>query len=78
MKKIEKTINEICRLTTGITDKDFEELQEMAEEQANYIHPLKLATANRIREAGEYNKKVIPVLKELRDIFIEGKPKEEK
>ena len=73
MKKIEKTINEICRLTTGITDKDFEELEEMAERQANYVHPLKMATAQRIREAGEYNKKVIPVLKELRNIFIDGR-----
>lgn len=78
MKKSEKTINEIRKLITSLTDEDFEELQEMAEEQANYIHPLKIATAQRIREAGEYNKKVIPVLKELRDIFIEGKPKEEK
>lgn len=78
MKKSEKTINEIRKLITSLTDEDFEELQEMAEEQANYVHPLKMATAQRIREAGEYNKKVIPVLKELRDIFIEGKPKEEK
>lgn len=74
MKKSEKTINEIRKLITSLTDEDFEELQEMAERQANYAHPLKMATAQRIREAGEYNKKVIPVLKELRDIFIEGKP----
>ena len=74
MKEIEKTINKIRKLTTSITDEDFEELQEMAEEQANYIHPLKLATANRIREVGEYNIKVIKTLRELRDIFIQGKP----
>lgn len=78
MRKSEKTINEIRKLATSLTDEDFEELEEMAERQANYVHPLKMATAQRIREAGEYNKKLIPILKELRDAFIEGKPKEEK
>lgn len=78
MRKSEKTINEIRKLVTSLTDEDFEELEEMAERQANYVHPLKMATAQRIREAGEYNKKLIPILKELRDAFIEGKPKEEK
>ena len=78
MRKSEKTINEICKLVASLTDEDFEELEEMAERQANYVHPLKMATAQRIREAGEYNKKLIPILKELRDAFIEGKPKEEK
>jgi hypothetical protein len=71
MNSIQK-VDKVCRAVKALTPEDFEAVLQMAKEQAEYIHPLKMATASRLQDAGNYNLKVIKALKNLKKI-IEGK-----
>lgn len=69
-------IYNISQLVLSLTDEDFKELQDMVDGQKNYVHPLKFATMKEQHELGKHNQKMINCLKELKQILIEGKPKE--
>jgi hypothetical protein len=68
VEKIEK----IAILVNELTEDDFKEATDIAEEQKNYIHPLKMATAKWQHELGEYNIKVINKLRELKTLIESG------
>lgn len=65
-------IYEIRKTLFEITDKEIEELREMAREQIEYSHPFKMATARYQNQLGEYNNKVLDKILELKQIFEYG------
>lgn len=67
-----KTIHTLCRKVAKITDAELADVEMMAAEQTNYAHPLKMATATRVRGAGNYNQRVVAKLRELRDTILAG------
>lgn len=71
MNSIQK-IDKICKTIKSLTNEDFEAVLDMAKEQSEYIHPLKMATAMRLNNTGDYNFKVIEALKNLKTV-IESK-----
>ena len=68
---IEK-INKICENVLRLTDSDFEQVRIMAEEQSNYTHPLKNATAQKQHKLGDHNTRVINALYTLREVIKGG------
>lgn len=71
MNSIEK-VNKVCKAVKNLTEKDFKAVLNMAKEQSEYTHPLKMATASKLNDIGKYNFKVIEALKNLKTI-IENK-----
>lgn len=65
-------INKVCKAVEKLKDNDFEEIEKMYKEQKYYVHPLKMATANKQHALGEHNRKVAGALKTLRDIIKVG------
>ena len=65
-------INKVCMAVMELTDEDFAQVREMAEQQSNYVHPLKNATARRQQELGDHNARVIDALYTLREIIKSG------
>ncbi|HTI94720.1 MAG TPA: hypothetical protein VL727_29215 [Puia sp.] len=53
-----KKVDRICRAIMKLTDEDFTAVEEMAAEQQAYMHPLKYATAARINDLGDHNKRM--------------------
>lgn len=69
-----KKVNKICKAIRTLTKEDFNAVLKMAKEQYGYIHPLKMATALRLNNTGDYNIKVIEALKKLKSV-IDNKDK---
>ena len=67
-------INKICKLILKLTPEDFEAVEDMAEQQASYIHPLKMATASKYHALGDHNKKVINLLSPLHKHLVDNNP----
>lgn len=67
-----KNIHSICRKVAKITDAEIAEVEQMAQDQSGYVHPLKMATAGRVQNAGNHNQRVIAKLRELRDTILDG------
>ena len=74
MDSIEK-VNKLCKSVLKLTDEDLQAVDEMAQEQSNYIHPLKGATQKKFNELGNHNQRVLSALQNLRQVLIEGAPK---
>lgn len=72
-KDVISIIYKIRVLLDSITDEDFEELNDMVEGQITYNQPLKIATTQKSNMLGQYNKKVVDSLKDLKKIFDEGR-----
>jgi hypothetical protein len=66
-------IYKICEDTLKINDEEIKEVQEICEQQTSYMSPLKMATTRRQNELGEYNKKVLDKILELRKLLESGK-----
>lgn len=74
MDSIEK-VNKVCKSVLKLTEQDLQAVDEMAKEQASYIHPLKLAKQAKFNELGNYNQRVLSALQNLRQVLIDGEPK---
>lgn len=72
-RDVVKEIFKISKIVLSITDEEFEELEAMAQEQCDYINPLKCATTARQHALGEHNKKMVACLRELKNILLSGK-----
>ena len=66
-------IKKICELTASISEEEFEQLKEMAQEQLDYINPLKQATQAKYHSLGKHNQKIVACLEELKRVYQEGK-----
>lgn len=69
MTKTETKFNKLLKACESITDDEMKDMLAMAEGQANYISPLKGAKQKRLNETGEYNKRVLNALSDLRNAF---------
>lgn len=76
-RDVVKEIFKISKLVLSITDEEFEELEEMAQEQCDYVNPLKCDTTAKQNALGEHNKKMIACLKELKNTLLRGKELQE-
>lgn len=56
-----------------ITPDEIKEIEDICNEQLNYSHPFKMATAEKQHKLGEYNKKVLDKLLALKNILEIGK-----
>lgn len=65
-----KNLHTICKKVIAITDAEFDAAEAEARQQAGYVHPLKMATASRVTEAGKHNLLVIAKLRELRAAIL--------
>ena len=66
-------IKKIADLVLSITDEEFQDLETMAQEQCDYVNPLKCATTARQHVLGEHNKKMISYLRDLKNTLLIGK-----
>lgn len=71
-RDVVKEIFKISELVLSITDEEFEELEAMAQEQCDYMNPLKCATTARQHALGEHNKKMISCLRDLKNTILSG------
>jgi hypothetical protein len=65
-ERVEK-VNRICKQVLKLEPEDFAAVEEMAERQCAFMHPLKYATAARMHKLGDHNKEVVRLLRMLRD-----------
>lgn len=68
MDSIQK-VNKVCKAVKNLTEEDFKAVLDMAKEQAEYIHPLKMATASRLNDTGDHNFRVIEALQNLKTVI---------
>lgn len=73
MNSIDK-VNEVCKAVLELTDEDFKAVDKMAQEQSDYIHPLKGGTQQKFNKLGNSNQKTIVALVDLHKVLVEGKP----
>ena len=69
---MKNSINKVCKNILAITDEEIKEMADICQQQINYIHPFKYATARKQNELGEYNKKVLGKLVELKELLKSG------
>ncbi len=62
-------IHTICKKIVRITDAEIAGVEKIAQEQMNYMHPLKMATAAASRDRGKKNMEILKRLRELRDLM---------
>lgn len=67
-----KAILNVCRKVKDISDEDFDAALEMAEQQLNYISPLRPMTQGKANALGQHNRAVVTKLRELRDVIRAG------
>jgi hypothetical protein len=67
-----RKVNSICKSVLKLTDDDFTAVCDIAKEQSDYSHPLKMGTAARINDLGSHNQRVIAALKNLQDVIKAG------
>lgn len=65
-------IYKICKDAISVTEEEIAELRGIYKEQLAYSHPLKCATAKHQHDLGNYNRKVIQKLIELKTILENG------
>jgi hypothetical protein len=68
MDSIQK-VNKVCKAVKNLTEEDFKAVLDMAKEQTEYIHPLKMATASRLNDTGTHNFKVVEALQNLKAVI---------
>lgn len=62
----------ICIAVTQITDAEVQELREIAQEQLDYNHPLKMATTAKQNALGRHNMAVLDALLKLKEVIESG------
>jgi hypothetical protein len=67
-------IYSICRNIRAITDKEFQEIEELSNNQASYINPLKGAKQSKRNRLGNNNLNIIAHLKQIQEIIKDNKP----
>lgn len=67
-----KNIMKLAKLAKNVTNEELGDATAMAQDQLDYINPLKNGTAMRQHALGEYNMKVINKIRELRDVITSG------
>lgn len=72
----ENSIYGICERILNITEDEIKEIEQIYTEQLNYVHTFKLATQKKQHKLGEYNKKVIDKLKDVKLFIEKGKTEE--
>lgn len=68
MGSIQK-VNKVCKAVKNLTEEDFKAVLNMAKEQTEYIHPLKMATASKLNDTGDHNFRVIEALQNLKTVI---------
>lgn len=68
MGSIQK-VNKVCKAVKNLTEEDFKAVLDMAKEQTEYIHPLKMATASKLNDTGDHNFRVIEALQNLKTVI---------
>lgn len=68
-----KKIHILCKKISKITDEELRAVEEFADRQSSYIHPLKMSRASNIQRTGSNNHLVIQSLRILRDAINNGK-----
>ena len=63
----------ICDLIKNITDEEFKDCRAIADNQLNYISPLRPATQAKQNALGEHNHEVLDALQALKVIIERGK-----
>jgi len=69
------SIEKVAKVCTRVTDLTWGEINDAvhtAEQQANYVHPLKMKTAGDAQRRGKHNLNVLQKLKELKAALEEG------
>lgn len=66
------SINSICKNVLKITEDEFSEMEQIAQNQLAYIHPLKLATQARQHSLGAHNMKAVDLLRQLQTHLKSG------
>jgi hypothetical protein len=67
-------VSKTCKQILKLTDYDLKCCEEMAQEQIEYTHPLKMGKAQRLYQTGNNNMRIIEALKNLQEIIKSGKP----
>lgn len=67
-----KSMLTVCRDVLRVEDAEIEQLQEMAQNQLDYLSPLKMATSAHQHALGKHNLAVIEKFKELRAVIQSG------
>lgn len=62
-------VNKVCRNILKLSDEDIADVKKMAEEQMQYIHPLKGKRQYKLNNHGLRNLKIINAIEELREIL---------
>ena len=67
-----KRIDRVCKDILMISNDDFAEMEEIIEQQLNYINPLRMATTGYKNQLGRHNRDVVNKLRELKEILEAG------
>lgn len=67
-------INQICKDILNIDEKDLKTMWRIAEDQQQYISPLKLATQAKQNNLGRRNGEILDKLVELRKLIKKNNP----
>jgi hypothetical protein len=65
-------VDEVCKAVLSLTDDDIIAVEAMQQEQSSYTHPFKGSSQAKHNANGEYNRRVIAHLKDLRKVLLEG------
>jgi mevalonate kinase len=75
MDSIVEKVNKLCRSVLELTEQDLQAVDTIAQEQASYTHPLKVAKQAKVNELGNHNQRVLSALRNLRQVLIDGESK---
>lgn len=67
-------IQTICKAALCITEDEFAEAEQIANEQLSYVNPLRGAKQSKFHKLGRYNLEVLTALKSLQVLLKSGNP----
>lgn len=62
----------LCKKVLQVTDEDIAEIERIAKDQMDFVHPLKNGTASRLHRLGEHNLNVLEGIRALRETIRKG------
>ncbi len=62
-------IHTLCKKIARLTDAEIAGVERIAQQQMDYMHPLKMATAGKTQATGKKNMECLKRLRELRDLL---------
>jgi len=62
-------IYSICEKVLTVSEDEIKEIDEICQKQINYISPLKMKTMRKQRKLGEYNKKILDKIIDLKKLL---------